>query len=104
MSFEVLITVAPPEADTWPPPRDEFMAWAASLGVLVRSMGGSRTLDVYSREHQRAQVNIWTDGGHPATWAAALEYIGQRVEALESAGYDVSGVEVIPGNHFVAIG
>lgn len=111
MSFEVLITVVPPEGDTWPPTQEEFAAWAGALGDLVKSIGGSRSLDVYGPGYldwqgdpaPQAQVNIGTENGYPETWAAALEYIGHRVEVLESAGYDVSGVELIPGKHFVAI-
>lgn len=111
MSFEVLITVAPPEGDEWPPPRDDFTSWATALGALVKSIGGSRSLDDYGPGYldwqgnptPRAQVNIWTEDGRPTTWTAALEYISRRVEVLESAGYDVSSAEVIPAGHFVAI-
>jgi hypothetical protein len=111
MSFEVLITVVPPEGDTWPPTKEQFDAWAGGLAEVVKSIGGSRSLGVYGPGYlnwqgdpaPRAQVNIWTEDGRPATWTAALEYISQRVETLESAGYDVSGVEVMPGKHFVAM-
>jgi hypothetical protein len=110
MSFEVLIVVEPPEGDDWPPPSDVFTAWAATVRELVKSIGGSRTLDVYGPEYldgwgrpaPKAEVNVWTDG-YPGTWSDALEYVGQRVTALEAAGFDISIVEIIPGRHLIAI-